>query len=265
MGTGYISMGENSAKKGFPVLSMRSKVQGGVTMAVTFCAIALFAVLYHRYLVPVYILCMILAVIELIGIELLLFWKPRRFDISMTAIGLGLVAFMVVVSILVPWDIDSSDPGSYEENMHYIRDRGYSVLSFPDQVPEDVEGYDFEFRPDRFSDKGHIYIEYCCTQSAMAGYQMKVEKMAVISPLSIKESQSMNLNMESQAKMAEAFGLEELDVSSFDFKVVLPDDIDEHPNTQVYVMSCELDDEHPNTEAILIDVENGWVCFSRLF
>ena len=265
MGTGYISMGENSATKGFPVLSMRSKVQGGVTMAVTFCAIALFAVLYHRYLVPVYILGMILAVIELIGIELLLFWKPRRFDISMTAISLGLVAFMVVVSILVPWDIDSSDPGSYEGNMHYIRDRGYPVLSFPDQVPEDVEGYEFEFRPDRFSDKGHVYVEYCCTQSAMAGYQMKVEKMAVISSLSVKESQSMNLDMESQSKMAEAFGLEELNMTSFDFKVVLPEDIDEHPNTQVYVMSCELNSEHPNTEAILIDVENGWVCFSRLF
>ena len=65
--------------------------------------------------------------------------------------------------------------------------------------------------------------------------------------------------------MAEAFGLEELNMTSFDFKVVLPDDIDEHPNTQVYIMSCELDDKHPNTEAILIDVENGWVCFSRLF
>lgn len=258
-------MGENSAKKLFSGLSMRSKVQGCVTMAVIACAIALFAVLYCRYLVPIYIVCMIVSVIELIAVELLMFWKPRQFNISMTAISLGLVALLVTVSILVPWNIDSSDSDSYEENMNYLNDRNYSVLFFPDQVPEEVEGYDFEFRSGRFSDKGYVYVEYCCPQSAMAGYQMKVEKMSIINPLTIDESQSTTFSMEQQAKMAEAFGLEDGQITSFDFKVVLPDDIGEHPNTQVFIMSCELDKEHPSTEAILIDVDNGWVCFSRLF
>lgn len=258
-------MGENSAKKLFSGLSVRSKVQGCVTMVVIACAIALFAVLYHRYLVPIYIVCMIVAVIELIAVELLMFWRPRQFNISMTAIGLGLVALLVMVSILIPWDIDSSDSNSYEENMHYLTDRNYSVLFFPDQVPEEVEGYDFEFRSGRFSGKSYVYVEYCCPQSAMAGYQMKVEKMAIIDPLTIEESQSTTFSMEQQAKMAEAFALEDGKVTSFDFKTVLPDDIDKHPDTQVFIMACELDTEHPGTEAILIDVENGWVCFSRLF
>ena len=262
---GYISMGENSAKKLFSGLSMRSKVQGCVTMAVIACAIALFAVFYKRYLVPVFVFCMIISVVELITVEILLFWKPRQFNISMTAISLGLVALMLTVSILVPWNIDSSDSGSYEENMQYLNDRDYSVLFFPDQIPDVVEGYDLEFRSGRFSGKGYVYVEYCCAQSAMAGYQMKVEKMAIINPLTIEESQSATFSMEQQAKMAEAFGLENGKVTSFDFKTVLPDDIDEHPNTQVFIMSCELGEENPRTEAILIDVENGWVCFSRLF
>lgn len=262
---GVKSMGENSEKKGFSGLSVQSKVEGFLTIVVIACTIVLFSVLYYRYLVPVYIVCMIISVIALFATEILLFWRPRRFSVFLTVVFIGLMAILITSSLLIPWNVDSSDSRSYKENMRYMKERGYSVLFFPDQVPEDAEGYDLEFRSGRFSGQGQVFVEYCCTQSAMAGYQMKVEKMAILGPLTVKESQSMTLPMEMQAQMAEAFGVEEESVTSFDFKTVLPEDIDDHPDTQVYIMSCELDKENPKTEAILIDVSSGWVCFSRLF
>ena len=258
---------EETGKNGLFQMTFRDKILGFISIAVTSVGAIAFFLLFSRYIVFLYFTCAVFCVIAFLAMCVMVFLRPGRFipAVAILFTGLSLIAFSA--TWLLPWAFSSKDARNYERNMRYATEKHFATKFFPDHIPHDVSDYRLDFRPDTFGrgSSSYIYVEYCCDKEAMAGYRESVRKMATISPMSLKKAQEAEMDATLKAQIAEVFGVEVSSVDLFHIKFAFPADIDEHSDALIYVMACDFDEDHPQTEAIFIDVDDGWVCFSRLF
>ena len=136
---------------------------------------------------------------------------------------------------------------------------------FPKDLPNEVYEYELRFSAPTFRSGSSAYVEFRCVGQSLNEYRKMARKMSIISPMQLDEARAADFDEKYLAQIADFFGTDPAELGHYKLKIAFPDDIDKHPNVRIYIMSCEYDVDNPQTEAILIDVANGWICFTKLF
>ena len=258
-------MSGDGKKVRFSQLSVKSKVIGIAMVLVTLIAAVFSFYQYSLYAVQAYLILGIIEASASIAVLVLLLAANQVFH-SRPALCIGCI-LAVILSILsyssTKWPFTSKDETQYEKQMRYLEQKHSKPLFFPEDLPSKVLEYEIRFDPGYFGGNGYVLVSFRCEGLTLSEYRKIARKQAILSLLDINEVKNKNLSEQHRAHMAELFGVSTEELLPYFLEIALPPDIDDHPNTKVFIMSCEYDVDDPQTEAILIDVAGGWVCFSR--
>ncbi|MBP5418151.1 MAG: hypothetical protein J6Y58_11585 [Clostridiales bacterium] len=253
-----------SEKNIFSRLSIRSRLLRIAAALIAFAGMVISFVFFIRYEVMIFLICGIVCVLLTALSIASLFRKAERHELMISLCLVIVVVMVVVLSIRFPWEISSNHLHSYKKNMKYLSEKHFSTLFFPQILPEDVSKYKMEFYPDTFGEESYLCVSYNCSKDALDTYESEAQKFSVVSPLSLEEAMSEDLDEKVEEQIAESLGVETEELV-FQLKFAFPKDIEKHSNARIYILACENDWSHPKTEAVMIDTDTGWVCFSKLF
>ncbi|MBO4928790.1 MAG: hypothetical protein J5379_11170 [Clostridiales bacterium] len=247
-------------------LSARSKIWL-ILFLLAAVGTAVFSIVqYVRYGVAVYVVLLILSLLMIAAMVLLTVrFRPilQKWPL-ICLLGILIVSGSLIATIALPWPFLSKDPDLYEKQMNYLSDKRLIPHFFPKHLSDETHGYEIRFMPDQFSSDGYIYVSFHCPSYSLAEFRKTARKESIVSPMRLSEAKAAELDAVYKGELAEFFGVEVTELEMYSLQIAFPKDIDEHPDTRVYVLSCSLDPDHPNTEVILVDMHKNWVCFSRM-
>ena len=259
-------MAEEEKKGNFTRLPVRIRVLAVVCLLLMLGGTVFLFWQYARYAMKMHLCAGILTAVCTVLVGLLLFLRKHdKHTRSIFLSGMMLTVVAIMVTSLVPWSQVSKDPAAYEKHMRYMMDRRYMTSFFPKDLPDEVYEYELRFSAPTFRSGSSAYVEFRCAGQSISEYRKMARKMSILSPMQLDEARAADFDAKYLAQIADFFGTDSSELGNYKLKIAFPEDIDKHPNVRIYIMSCEYDIDHPQTEAILIDVANGWVCFTKLF
>ncbi|MBR5426326.1 MAG: hypothetical protein K6E26_04570 [Clostridiales bacterium] len=258
-------MGAKTDNIVFSGLSVRGRILRIASAVIALGGALICFFFFLRYHVMTYAYCLALCILGVLISSVSLFRKPARSVTRILAATIGLIVVSVLLATLMPWGISSRNTGSYKKNMRYLSEKHYSTLRFPSVLPDDVSDYEIRFSPNTFGRKANLCVEFRCGSETLDSYVAMITDDALISPISIEDAQEEEPDEETMTRIADSLGEDISKVGNLRLKFAFPDDINEHKDALVYIVSCEIDNDSPKTEAVIIDQSDGWVCFSKLF
>ena len=257
-------MGKKKGKESFR-LSFQDWILGLTAMAVAGCGTAYFLRLVLRYTVTIHVFFLCFSVLIFLIIGGMLFWKKNEFNRDLSIFAIISVLIFFLVALLVPWQINSCNSRYYDREMRYLTEKHFTTQFFPEEIPGGISDYHFRFEPGILGLKSYATVGYTCPTQVLSDYRKDIRKNAIIGPMSLNSAREKKLGPTYRAQIAEICGVEMSELGNVGLTIAFPDNIDDHKDALVYVMSCDYKDGVVKTEVILVDITKDWVCFSKYY